>query len=131
MAERERIGIVGVGRMGLAMAKHLIEHGYPVTACDLDKKQCDSARAVGAEIVATPAALGKVARFVIIGVGYDPEVRAVMLGKGGLMESLAAGSIIAVSSTCAPGERQGARCKCAGERDRHARRADLPRRARG
>ncbi len=102
MAERERIGIVGVGRMGLAMAKHLIEHGYPVTACDLDNKQCDCARAVGADIVATPAALGKVARFVIIGVGYDPEVRAVMLGKGGLMESLAAGSIVAVSSTCAP-----------------------------
>ena len=36
---KERVGIVGVGRMGLAMLKHLVKHGYPVTACDLDDKQ--------------------------------------------------------------------------------------------
>ena len=28
---KERVGIVGVGRMGLAMLKHLVKHGYPVT----------------------------------------------------------------------------------------------------
>jgi len=33
---KDRVGIVGVGRMGLAMLKHLVKHGYPVTACDLD-----------------------------------------------------------------------------------------------
>ena len=98
----ERIGIVGVGRMGLAMAKHLIRHGYGVAACDLDKKQCDAARAAGADIVGTPAELGKLARFVIIGVGYDEEVQAVMLGEHGLLEALAAGSIVAISSTCTP-----------------------------
>ncbi len=98
----ERIGIVGVGRMGLAMAKHLLRHGYGVAACDLDKKQCDAARAAGADIVGTPAELGKLARFVIIGVGYDEEVQAVMLGEHGLLDALAAGSIIAISSTCTP-----------------------------
>jgi 3-hydroxyisobutyrate dehydrogenase-like beta-hydroxyacid dehydrogenase len=35
-ATKERVGIVGVGRMGLAMLKHLVRHGYQVTACDLD-----------------------------------------------------------------------------------------------
>ncbi len=33
---KERVGIVGVGRMGLAMAKHLIRHGYALTVCDID-----------------------------------------------------------------------------------------------
>ena len=42
---KERVGIVGVGRMGLAMLKHLVKHGYPVTACDLDDKQLAKARA--------------------------------------------------------------------------------------
>jgi len=98
----ERIGIVGVGRMGLAMAKHLLQHGYRVAACDLDKKQCDAARAAGADIVGAPAELGMLARFVIIGVGYDEEVQAVMLGEHGLLDGLAAGSIIAISSTCTP-----------------------------
>src|ERR1700720_1680078 len=98
----ERIGIVGVGRMGLAMAKRLLHQGYRVAACDLDKKQCDAARAAGAVIVGAPAELGKLARFVIIGVGYDEEVQAVMLGEHGLLDALEAGSIIAISSTCTP-----------------------------
>jgi 3-hydroxyisobutyrate dehydrogenase-like beta-hydroxyacid dehydrogenase len=28
MAEKERIGIVGIGRMGQAMTRHLIRHGH-------------------------------------------------------------------------------------------------------
>ncbi len=48
MTDKSRIGIVGVGRMGLAMLKHLVKHGHPVTACDLNPKQCDAARAAGA-----------------------------------------------------------------------------------
>ena len=31
---KERVGIIGVGRMGLAMAKHLVRHGYAIAAQD-------------------------------------------------------------------------------------------------
>jgi len=88
--------------MGLAMLKHLVKHGYPVTACDIDQKQIDVARGAGAAVAATPAELGKAVRFVIIGVGYDDEATAVMLGPNGLLASMSAGSVIAISSTCAP-----------------------------
>ena len=98
----ERIGVVGVGRMGLAITKHLIKHGYAVVAQDIDGKALDAARAAGAETVATPAEAGKSSRFVIIAVGYDDEAAAVMLDKGGLLETMGAGSVIAVSSTCTP-----------------------------
>ena len=98
----EQIGVVGVGRMGLAIVKHLIRHGYPVTAYDIDARQCDAARAAGAASAASPAAVGLASRFVIIAVGYDDEAYEVMLGKSGLLETMAAGSIIAVSSTCTP-----------------------------
>ena len=102
MSDKSRIGIVGVGRMGLAMLKHLVKHGHPVTACDLDSKQCDAARTAGAAIAATPAELGKATDFVIIGVGYDDEVNAVTLGGDGLLGAMKPGSIIAVSSTATP-----------------------------
>jgi 3-hydroxyisobutyrate dehydrogenase len=102
MSEKSRVGIVGVGRMGLAMLKHLIKQGYPVTACDLAPKQCEAAHAAGAEIAATAADLGKAADFVIIGVGYDDEVSEVVLGSNGLLSTMRPGSIIAISSTCAP-----------------------------
>ena len=101
-AGKERVGIVGVGRMGLAMLKHLVKHGYPVTACDIDDKQLAKAREAGATAVKTPAEVARAADFVIIGVGYDEEAASVMLGPYGLLETMAAGSIIAISSTCAP-----------------------------
>ena len=100
--QKERIGIIGAGRMGLAMLKHLVKHGYPVVACDIDDEQLRKAREAGAAAVETPAALARAADFVIIGVGYDDEVNAVALGANGLIADLAAGAIIAVSSTAKP-----------------------------
>lgn len=98
----EQIGIVGVGRMGLAMVKHLIRHGYGVIACDLDQKQCDAARDAGAAVAATAAEVGEAVGFVIVAVGYDDEVSAVMLGANGLLGTMSPGSIVAISSTCTP-----------------------------
>lgn len=99
---KERVGIVGAGRMGLPMVKHLIKAGYSVTACDINADNLGKAREMGATVAATPAAVGKAADFVILGVGYDDEVNEVVLGPDGLLSTLAAGSIIAVSSTVAP-----------------------------
>ena len=99
---KERVGIVGAGRMGLAMLKHLIKHGYAVTVCDISEKQRDAARALGAVIATTPAEVGKASDIVVLGVGYDDEVNDVVFGKNGLAETMVRGSIIAVSSTAKP-----------------------------
>jgi 3-hydroxyisobutyrate dehydrogenase len=98
----ELIGIVGVGRMGLAIAKHLITHGYRVIAQDISSDAMKAARAAGAQTVATPAEVGSAAKFVIIAVGYDEEASAVMLDPRGLLETMSAGSTISLSSTCTP-----------------------------
>ena len=102
MADRERIGIVGVGRMGQAMTRHLTRHGYAVVAQDIEPKALEAAKALGAEVRPTPAEVGQACEFVIVAVGYDDEAAAVMLGHGGLLETMRAGSVIAVSSTCTP-----------------------------
>jgi len=102
MADKEKIGVVGTGRMGQAMVRHLIKHGYPVMAQDIEPKSITAARALGAEAAKTPAEVGKACKFVIIAVGYDDEATAVMLGPDGLLETMGAGSVIGVSSTCTP-----------------------------
>jgi len=102
MADKEKIGIVGVGRMGQAMARHLIKHGYAVMAQDVEPKALEVVRGLGAETAKTPAEVGRTCKFVIIAVGYDDEATAVMLGHGGLLETMGAGSVIGVSSTCTP-----------------------------
>jgi 3-hydroxyisobutyrate dehydrogenase len=99
---KERVGIVGAGRMGLAMLRHLVKKGYAVTVCDISDKQREAARGLGATVVVTPAEVGKASDIVILGVGYDDEVEDVVFGKNGLFESMPRGSIIAVSSTAKP-----------------------------
>ena len=102
MASNERIGIVGVGRMGQAMARHLVRHGYSVLAHDIEPKALAAVTAMGAATAKTPAEVGKACRFVIIAVGYDDEAAAVMLDRDGLLETMGDGAVIAVSSTCTP-----------------------------
>jgi 3-hydroxyisobutyrate dehydrogenase len=99
---KERVGIIGVGRMGLAMAKHLIKHDYALTVRDIDPGNAKKARELGASVAATPAEVGKAASFVILGVGYDDEVNSVTLGENGVLATLSSGGVIAVSSTVMP-----------------------------
>jgi len=98
----ERIGIVGVGRMGLAMAQHMMKAGYAVTACDISPDHLNQARAAGAATVATPQEVAAATTIVILGVGYDSEVKEVMYGTNGLLAAMKPGSVVAVSSTVSP-----------------------------
>ncbi len=98
----EKIGMIGPGRMGLPMVRHLVKNGYQVTVTDLNPDAVKAAEAEGAAGAASAAAVGKVSDIVIIAVGFDNEVVDVVTGKDGLLDAMASGSVIAVSSTCAP-----------------------------
>jgi len=97
----EKVGIIGVGRMGQPMVKHMIRHGYDVTACDISKDNQGKVAAMGAKIAVAPKAFGECS-FIILGVGYDDEVNQVVLGPDGVLQSLKPGAIIAISSTVSP-----------------------------
>lgn len=99
---KESIGVIGAGRMGLAMVKHLIKAGYAVSVVDINAENVASAVSLGATKEMSPFSLGQKSDFVILGVGYDEEVNDVVLGSNGLLEALKPGAIIAVSSTVAP-----------------------------
>ncbi len=99
---KERIGIVGPGRMGLAMVRHMIKAGYEVTATDLNPEAVKAAEAAGAAPAASAAEVGRLSDIVIIAVGFDDEVNQVVTGAAGLLETMQPGTVIAISSTCAP-----------------------------
>jgi 3-hydroxyisobutyrate dehydrogenase len=98
----ERIGVVGPGRMGLAMVKHLIAKGYDVAVTDISPEQVAKAEALGATGRANAADLGKDRSIVIIAVGFDEETIDATLGKNGLLETMQPGTVIAISSTSSP-----------------------------
>jgi 3-hydroxyisobutyrate dehydrogenase len=96
------VGMVGPGRMGYAMLKHLIKKGYEVTVTDINPEMVKRAEAAGAKSVKDAAALGKATDFIIIAVGFDDEALATSLGEGGLLSTMGKGGVIAVCSTVAP-----------------------------
>ncbi|HTH97545.1 MAG TPA: NAD(P)-dependent oxidoreductase [Stellaceae bacterium] len=99
---KEKIGIIGTGRMGQPMVKHMIDKGFEVLAYDVSADNALKVRAMGANLAQNPAEIGAKSDVVILGVGYDEEVNAVSLGEGGVLSTLKPGGIVAVSSTVAP-----------------------------
>lgn len=61
-----RVGIIGVGNMGLAMAGRLIEQGWQVMVRDIEPARERMAEGLGARVCASPAAVAAVADRVVI-----------------------------------------------------------------
>jgi 3-hydroxyisobutyrate dehydrogenase-like beta-hydroxyacid dehydrogenase len=99
----ETVGLVGLGRMGGPMVRHIGARGFGVVGYDVDPERMDAARKGGAEFVRTNAALARRCDMAIVVVGFDSEVEEAILGDDGLLAGARPGTVIAVGSTVAPG----------------------------
>ena len=97
-----RVGIVGLGKMGQPMARHLRKAGFEVTGCDLDAAACRQAEQAGIAVAADPGAVAERSDFVIVVVGFDKEAEAVLLAPGGIVAAARPGLIVGIASTVAP-----------------------------
>src|SRR6478736_3259850 len=97
-----RVGIIGLGKMGHPMGRHLQKAGFDVTAYDIDALACSAAQRSGIAIAANPAAVAQTSDFVIIVVGFDKEAEAVLLGRDGIAGAARPGLIVGIASTIAP-----------------------------
>ena len=61
-----QVGIIGVGNMGLAIATRLLACGRSVAVRDIDPSRESMARALGARVSASPAAVAEVSACVIV-----------------------------------------------------------------
>jgi 3-hydroxyisobutyrate dehydrogenase-like beta-hydroxyacid dehydrogenase len=97
-----RVGIVGLGKMGLPMARHLRKSGFEVLACDISAAARAQAEAAGIALAALPKALAAQSDFVIVVVGFDSEAESVVLGPDGIAAGARPGLILGIASTVAP-----------------------------
>ena len=93
MSAIRNIGIVGLGKMGLPMAKHLLAKGFKVVGCD------PAARSTEVEMLSSPREVAKVSDLVIVVVGFDHEVETVM---NGILQAARKGLVVGLASTVAP-----------------------------
>ncbi len=98
-----QVGFVGLGLMGLAMARNVIEGGHRVTGYDPQGRALQALAAGGGSAAPTPAAAAAQSQIVVVMVPNDADVREAVLGKNGISAGLASGDLVLVMSTISPG----------------------------
>ncbi|MGW2371135.1 MULTISPECIES: 2-hydroxy-3-oxopropionate reductase [Kitasatospora] len=102
MSASRKIAFVGLGIMGKPMAVNLVKAGHHVTGFDLSQASIDTVVAAGGHGAASIADAVKDAEVVITMVPADPHVEAVILGEGGVLENVAAGTLVIDMSSITP-----------------------------
>src|SRR5262249_12616420 len=102
MAAISKIGILGLGAMGAPMARHLVSRGYSVTGYDPLEMAQRNARALGVSVLESAREVARASELVIVVVGFEHEVEAVVFGPNGIAEAPSRELIVAVGSTVAP-----------------------------
>ncbi len=105
------VGVIGLGAMGLGVARTLLAKGFEVHACDVRASVLQSIAAEGAHAHATPAALAARVTAVIVLVVNADQTEQVLFGPEGAASALTRGAVVIASSTVAPqfAEQLGAR----------------------
>ncbi|GJG93397.1 NAD(P)-dependent oxidoreductase [Cupriavidus pauculus] len=96
------VAFIGLGAMGAPMVAHLIRAGHSVRAFVRRPEAADAARELGAEPCFTPAEAARGAAVVFTNVTSSNDVREVLLGKDGVIEGAAPGTICVDHSTISP-----------------------------
>ncbi len=98
----ERVGFIGLGLMGKPMALNLRKAGFPLVVHSRSRGPVDALVDAGAAAAATPAEVAAQVAVVITMVPDTPDVERVVAGEHGVLETIAAGSVIVDMSTIAP-----------------------------
>jgi len=98
----ERIGFVGLGTMGAAMAANLVRAGFPVVGWNRTPGRAPELADAGATFAETPAAVAAGSDIVVVCVSDTPDVEAVIFGPAGIAEGAREGTLIIDCSTIAP-----------------------------
>jgi 3-hydroxyisobutyrate dehydrogenase-like beta-hydroxyacid dehydrogenase len=94
-------GMIGLGAMGLQMAKHMATKGFQVSGYDISPAQITQAAAFSVTGLPSVAEVGKCSQVVVVMVQTDEQVEQVFFDSG-LLDSLAPGSVVCISSSVSP-----------------------------
>ena len=99
---KTRVGVIGLGAMGMGVAKSLLRGGFEVHVCDLRADAVAQVVAAGGHAAATPMALGEKVDVAIVLVVNADQTEAVLFGEQGCHQGLAPGSVVIASATVSP-----------------------------
>jgi 3-hydroxyisobutyrate dehydrogenase len=102
-----RIGFIGLGTMGGAMAANLARAGFAVSAWNRTAGRGAELPELGVDLAPTAAAAAETAEVIVTIVSDTPDVDEVLFGPDGVAKGAASGSLVVDMSTISPSATRG------------------------
>lgn len=99
---KTRIGWIGIGVMGAAMATRLLSAGYSVTIYARSPSKALDLQSKGACLVDSASGLAQTSDIIFTMVGHPSDVRQNVLEKNGLLQGLNSGGVIVDTTSSHP-----------------------------
>ncbi|HEX2302326.1 MAG TPA: NAD(P)-dependent oxidoreductase [Gaiella sp.] len=106
----DRVAVIGLGTMGLPMARRLAASGYELVGCDLDPARAD---ALGAGRADAPAEAAAEADTVLLSLPSSASIEEVVLGARGVRAGARPGTLLVDMSTSPPSLARRLAAECA------------------
>jgi L-threonate 2-dehydrogenase len=96
------VGFIGLGAMGMGMARRLVQAGFPVTGYDVRPEALRALAAAGGTTSTSPAQAAEKAALLILMVVNAQQAEEVLFGANGAVGTLPKKAIVILSSTVPP-----------------------------
>ncbi|TAJ99367.1 MAG: NAD(P)-dependent oxidoreductase [Chloroflexota bacterium] len=110
-----RVGFVGLGTMGGAMAANVARAGFEVSAWNRTPGRATELGELGVHLVGNPAAVAAASDIVVTIVSDTPDVEAVLFGPDGVAAGAPRGSLVVDMSTISPSATRDFAARLAGQ----------------
>ncbi|RME65126.1 MAG: NAD(P)-dependent oxidoreductase, partial [Nitrospirae bacterium] len=98
----KKVGFIGLGIMGLPMARNILKGGYPLVVYNRTPKKAEPLKTEGAEVAGSPKALAEASQVIVIMVTGPEAIDDILHKPEGLLEADLKGKIVVNMSTVSP-----------------------------
>lgn len=99
---REKVGFIGLGIMGMGMARNLLRAGYPLMVWNRSRAKADALAGEGVRVAQSARGLAAECEVVLLCVSDTPDVEQVILGSDGVLQAARPGLLVVDLSTISP-----------------------------
>lgn len=96
------LGLIGLGQVGIRLARNLVKHGFPLTVHDVNAEAVARAVALGACAAGSPREVATAAEVVLLSLPHPRISEQVLFGDEGAAAAAAPGTIFVELSTTSP-----------------------------
>ncbi|MDH4242109.1 MAG: NAD(P)-binding domain-containing protein, partial [Phycisphaerae bacterium] len=101
---KDKIGLVGLGLVGTAIAERLLAGDFEVVGFDIDSARCQHLEELGGKAVGSPAEVAQQVSRIVLSLPETDIVRQVVEGPAGILEAKTPPKYIIDTTTGDPNE---------------------------